>query len=130
MDEGVRLVDLPGYGYARVSVKQKQHWGETLRGYFAQRRSLKGLILIIDIRRELTRFDRQMLDWCRTLALPVHILLNKADKLSNDAARQSYMRVKQQINDGCFSCQLFSVLKKTGVEEVRIQLLHWLFDKG
>ena len=125
--EDRRLVDLPGYGYAKVPYKVKEHWAATLNSYFEYRQSLAGLILIVDIRRELTEFDSQMLDWCRAASLPVHILLNKADKLSRNAATQSLFKVKKQVSELNFDLQLFSALKKIGVEEVREKLDRWLF---
>ena len=125
--EDRRLVDLPGFGYAKVPDKLKEHWAVTLNSYFETRQSLTGLILIVDIRRELTDFDRQMLAWCRAVSLPVHILLNKADKLSRNAATQSLFKVKKQVSELNPGLQLFSALKKTGVEEVREKLNRWLF---
>lgn len=124
--EGLRLVDLPGHGYAKVPVALKNHWAKTLNKYFVLRQSLKGLMLIVDIRRELTDFDRQMLDWCQASDLAVHILLNKADKLSRGAANRVFMQIKQQVDAPGISVQLFSALKKTGVQEARLKLDHWL----
>ena len=83
-------------------------------------------MLIVDIRRELTDFDRQMLDWCQASDLAVHILLNKADKLSRGAANRVFMQIKQQVDAPGISVQLFSALKKTGVQEARLKLDHWL----
>ena len=125
-DEQLRLVDLPGYGFARVSSSLQDHWAKNLNAYFEQRTSLKGLILIIDIRRNLTDYDRQMLDWCQANMLPVHILLNKSDKLSRGAAKQALLQLKQLSEGFDFTVQLFSALKKTGVEEARTQLDRWL----
>lgn len=124
--EGIRLVDLPGFGYAKVPVALKNHWAKTLNKYLVLRKSLTGLILIVDIRREFTDFDRQMLDWCQASDLAVHILLNKADKLSRGAANQVFMKIKQQVEGPGISVQLFSALKKTGVQEARQKLDHWL----
>ena len=126
LDKQLRLVDLPGYGFARVSNSLQEHWAKSLNAYFEQRTSLKGLILIIDIRRNLTDYDRQMLKWCQAATLPVHILLNKSDKLSRGAAKQALLQLKQQTEGSDFTVQLFSVLKKTGVDEVRTQLDSWL----
>ena len=82
-------MDLPGYGYARAPDSLRQHWGQLINAYLERRRCLAGLILIVDIRRCLNDHDRQMLDWCENKALPVHILLNKADKLSPQRSRAS-----------------------------------------
>ncbi len=126
LDKQLRFVDLPGYGFARVSNSLQEHWAKILNSYFVQRKSLKGLILIIDIRRNLTDYDRQMLNWCQAATLPVHILLNKSDKLSRGAGKQALLQLKQQTEGFDFTIQLFSVLKKTGVAEVRTQLDRWL----
>ncbi len=126
LDKQLRLADLPGYGFARVSNSLQKHWAKILNSYFEQRKSLKGLILIIDIRRNLTDYDRQMLNWCQAATLPVHILLNKSDKLSRGAGKHALLQLKQQTEGFDFTIQLFSALKKTGVTEVRTQLDRWL----
>lgn len=128
VQEDIRLVDLPGYGFAKVSDALQQHWGRTLSAYFEKRTSLKGLILITDIRRLLTDYDEQMLAWCQANGLPVHVLLNKADKLSFGASKQSLIRVRQKLANESLSVQLYSALKKAGVDEVRARLDTWLFD--
>ncbi len=120
-----RLADLPGYGFAKVPVKVRQQWGKTLRMYFETRQSLHGLILIVDIRRELSEEDEQMLEWCRVNYLPVRILLNKADKLSYSAAKQTLLRVRQRIGEQNVGVQIFSALKKTGMDELQNQLDGW-----
>lgn len=81
LDEQRRLVDLPGYGYAKVPIPLKQHWQKHLEAYLSSRNSLVGLVLLMDIRHPLTDFDRMMLDWSRAAGMPLHILLTKADKL-------------------------------------------------
>jgi GTP-binding protein len=82
LDEERRLVDLPGYGFAKVPLKVKEHWQQLLEKYLHTRESFQGLILMMDIRHPLTEFDQQMLLWCQLSNMPVHILLTKADKLS------------------------------------------------
>jgi len=93
--------------------------------YFETRQSLHGLILIVDIRRELSEEDEQMLEWCRVNYLPVRILLNKADKLSYSAAKQTLLRVRQRIGEQNVGVQIFSALKKTGMDELQNQLDGW-----
>ena len=127
LDEEHRLVDLPGYGYAKVPGEMQAHWAQILEGYLTHRDSLMGLVLITDIRRELTDYDRQMLEWCRMVNLPVQLLLNKADKLSNGAAKQVLLKVRREVAIGECQVQLFSVLKKQGIEEVRGRLDGWLY---
>lgn len=130
VENGVRLVDLPGYGYARVPEKLKQHWGMVLQSYFDKRKSLQGLILIMDIRHPFKPYDEDMLNWCRNAGLPVHVLLNKADKLSRAAAKRSLESVRKLLPDNSVTIQLFSVVEKTGIEEARQRLDNWLYPHG
>ncbi len=124
--DGIRLVDLPGYGFAKVPAEVKQHWVRLLNGYLESRSSLKGIILIMDVRHPLSTFDVQMLSWCQVVDLPVHILLNKSDKLSRGAGLNTLNKVKAELEQGSHSVQLFSSLKRTGIEEVRLLLASWL----
>jgi len=128
VNEECRLVDLPGYGYARVPDKLKAHWAQTLLEYFQQRQCLVGIVLIVDIRRLLTEFDQQLLSQCEFSGLPVHILLNKSDKLAFGARKLSLMQMQKQLANVHQSAQLFSVLSKNGVNELTSVLDHWLFD--
>ncbi len=128
-DEAHRLVDLPGYGYAKVSAKIKQAWQAHLARYLEVRQSLKGLILLMDIRHPLKELDQTMISWCLTRHLPVHILLTTADKLSKNQASQALSAVKKHyaanIGQG-ISVQTFSCLKRQGLEELEQQLDRWL----
>lgn len=126
--EDARLVDLPGYGYARAPNSLRQHWGQLINAYLERRRCLAGLILIVDIRRCLTGLDRQMLDWCENRNLPVHVLLNKSDKLSRSAGRQALATVARDLG-GNAGVQLFSAAKKQGVDELCRVLDEWLNDE-
>lgn len=125
---GARLVDLPGYGFADVPLEVKRAWGPLINGYLRHRESLRGIVLIMDIRRPLTPFDRQMLSWAQEGVRPVHILLTKSDKLSQGAARQVLKTVQQELakQKAAASVQLFSAQTKAGVEEARGKLLGWL----
>lgn len=126
-NEQQRLVDLPGYGYAKVSTEVKQQWGQALDEYLRERKSLQGLILIMDIRHPLTSFDRQMLDWTQHCQLPVHILLTKADKLNRGPAQQALAATTKQLATfDSVSIQLFSAIKGTGLEAARARLSTWL----
>ncbi len=127
LDDERRLVDLPGYGFAKVPVAMRKHWGATLNRYFQERNALSGLILIMDIRHPLKPEDQQMLDWALDVGLPTHILLNKSDKLSRGAGMALLQKLKGCINDDLVSIQLFSALKKTGADEARAILDQW-FD--
>ncbi len=124
--ESQRLVDLPGYGYARVPEKIKLHWSKVMQAYFETRQSLTGLMLIADIRHPLKLLDEQILEWCINAGLPVHVLLNKADKVSRGAGLKALQLLKNKYRNNPFSGQLFSAQDGTGVEEARSKLDEWL----
>ncbi len=127
LDEQRRLVDLPGYGYARVPIKVKQQWHKAMETYLNQRKTLRGLVLLMDIRHPLTDFDKQMLGWCQHFQMPVHILLTKADKLKRGAGLNVLLQVKHALADhDNISLQLFSSTKKIGVDEARAVIDNWL----
>ena len=123
IDETRRLVDLPGYGFAKAPEAMRKHWQTYLEAYLVERQCLKGLVLPMDIRRPFTDLDNTMLDFCWHEEIPVHILLTKADKLKFGAAKNAFLKVQKQIQDQPqTTVQLFSALKKQGVEEARKQL--------
>jgi GTP-binding protein len=124
----LRLVDLPGYGYAKVSRAEQAHWGALLGAYLGHRQCLAGLVLIMDVRHPLTAFDRQLLDYAGPLSLPLHILLTKADKLGRGAGQQTLAAVKRGLM-ARGSVQLFSALSGEGVEEAQQLLAGWLTEK-
>ncbi|RBJ83166.1 YihA family ribosome biogenesis GTP-binding protein [Pseudomonas sp. MWU12-2534b] len=135
LDDDRRLVDLPGYGYAKVPIPLKQHWQRHLEAYLGSRESLKGLILMMDIRHPMTDFDLLMLDWAVASGMPMHILLTKADKLTYGAAKNTLLKVQSQIRKGwgeAVTIQLFSAPKRMGLEEAYTVLSGWmeLADKG
>lgn len=119
--ENQRLVDLPGYGYARVSQSVRKHWQGLLEEYFQYRQSLTGVIVVVDSRRMLGDFDWQMLDWCRAIECPAHVLLTKADKLKRQAADKALAASKKELS-GVATAQLFSATKGRGLEEALQQL--------
>jgi GTP-binding protein len=121
LDQGRRLVDLPGYGYAKVPEAIRRHWRALMEAYFVNRRSLVGLVLVMDCRHPLTDFDKQMLEWTTTNGCRVHILLTKADKLSRGAGAGTLLKVRKEVSE-LATVQLFSATKKTGLEEARIAL--------
>ena len=127
--DGQRFVDLPGYGYAKVPETIKQQWHALMESYLANRKSLCGIILVMDIRHPLTDFDWQMIEWCRHGRLAMHVLLTKADKLSFGAAKNNLLQVKKALDDVQFplTLQLFSALKKQGIDDVH-QALDCLFN--
>ncbi|BAU71763.1 ribosome biogenesis GTP-binding protein YihA/YsxC [Metapseudomonas furukawaii] len=129
LDDERRLVDLPGYGYAKVPIPLKQHWQHHLEAYLSSRESLVGLVLLMDIRHPLTDFDRLMLDWSQAGGMPLHILLTKADKLAFGAAKNALLKVRQEIRKGWgegVTIQLFSAPKRQGIEEAHAVLAEWL----
>ena len=127
LDDERRLVDLPGYGYAKVPDRVKREWAISLERYLQERQSLQGLILLMDVRHPLTDFDQKMLEWCLHSNMPVHILLTKADKLKRGAAQNSLLKVKRDLAElQNVSVQLFSSLKGTGLEEAQAVLDNWL----
>ena len=125
-----RLVDLPGYGFAKVPQAVKREWTRTLENYLQHRQSLRGLVLLMDVRHPLQPFDQQMLDWALAAAMPVHILLTKADKLKKGPAKNTLLKVRGQLarHAGMVTVQLFSALKHTGHEELVAVLDAWLTD--
>ena len=129
LDDHCRLVDLPGYGYAKVPIPLKQHWQHHLEAYLGSRESLCGIFLMMDIRHPLTDFDRMMLDWSCASNLPLHILLTKADKLAFGAAKNALLAVQRDIKkqwQGQISIQLFSAPKRLGIEEGQRVMAEWL----
>jgi len=133
IDDHISLVDLPGYGYAKVPETVKNHWIETLPRYLQERNSLAGLIIVMDIRRPLTKLDIQMLDWFTPRQKPIHILLTKSDKLSKDKSLRTLIKVKKIVQEKWvnlyqikFTVQLFSSLKKQGIEEANAIIQSWL----
>lgn len=128
IDDGHRLVDLPGYGYAKVPEALKTQWQRSLSRYLETRRSLRGLVLLMDCRHPLTDQDVQLLTWCRHADLPVHLLLTKSDKLNRGPANNTLLAVRKRLTalHPDSSVQLFSALKHTGLDELRAVLDRWL----
>ena len=125
LGEDQRLVDLPGYGYARVSDAMRQHWGELLSVYFENRRSLNGLLLVVDIRRRLTDYDRQMMSFAEEVELPIHVLLTKADKLKRGQIATSVLEEQKELSNRT-TVQAFSATKRQGENEARAKLDEFL----
>jgi GTP-binding protein len=113
---GQRLVDLPGYGFAKVPARIRAHWHELVGGYLETRNSLMGLLLIVDARRGLNDDDRGLIGWATQRGRRVHLLLSKSDKLSRNEARRVLAGVRSELPMQA-SAQLFSAVSKEGVEE-------------
>jgi len=126
--DGIRLVDLPGYGYARVSKSIKDQWQQNISRYLETRQSLCGVILLMDVRHPLKDVDRQVLGWCRSAGLLTHVLLTKSDKLKRGPAKTALLQTRkalQQLHPEA-SVQLFSSHTREGCEELQQVLDHWL----
>lgn len=125
--ERQRLVDLPGYGFAKVPLAVKEKWQRHLGEYLRERESLAGLVLLMDCRHPLQEFDRMMLAWAEGCEMPVHILLTKADKLKKGPANSVLLKVREELKQQeLVSIQLFSALKRTGLDQLREKLQIWL----
>jgi GTP-binding protein len=129
LSEDHRLVDLPGYGFAKVPKAMKQAWDRNLAYYLQERQSLFGLVMLMDIRHPLQEYDWQMIRWASQAGMPVHLLLTKADKLKNGPAKSVLLGVQRELaNEGLsdnISIQTFSSLKKAGLEELKKTLNIW-----
>jgi GTP-binding protein len=122
-----RLIDLPGYGYAKVPESLREHWRQEIDNYLHQRRSLRGVVLIVDIRHPLKEFDRTMLEFCFGTLLPCHVLLTKADKLSRNQASQALATLRKQLDASTpVTAQVFSSSEGIGVEEARAKVMAFL----
>jgi GTP-binding protein len=128
IDAQRRLVDLPGYGYAKVAEGIKRDWQGALASYLERRVCLKGLMLMMDIRHPLKDYDLQMLRWASHIGRSTHVLLTKADKLNKGPAASTLLHVRSVITgiDPSFSAQTFSSLKRSGIDEAHEKLDEWL----
>ena len=128
IDTERHLVDLPGYGYAKVPLKVKQHWQHVLSQYLQTRNALQGVVIMVDIRRLLRDYDLIMLEWCEQRNLPVHILLTKADKLKRGPATAALHMLETQLHKDFpnhVTAQLFSAVTGAGLEQTRAKLDKW-----
>lgn len=130
VEDGVRLVDLPGYGYAEVPEAMKRKWQQALGEYLQKRECLKGLVVLMDIRHPLKDLDMQMVEWAVAMNVPVLVLLTKADKLASGAKKKQLMGVRQTLAElgGDIEVENFSSLKKIGVDKLVIKLDKWFSE--
>jgi len=119
------LVDLPGYGYAKVPMDLRAHWQKFINEYFETRQALAGLVVVMDIRHPLREYDLQMLDFAKSRSLPAHCLLTKADKLGRGAQGNTLQAVRKQLGD-IASVQVFSGDSRLGIDEARAVVAGWL----
>jgi len=128
LDADRRLVDLPGYGFAKVPLAMRRHWRHLLEDYFSGRQALSGLFVIMDCRRPMTDVDQQMLALADAVACPVHVVLTKADKLSRGKAAAALQATRKSLTNRA-SVQLFSALNGQGIDEARA-MLETMLDGG
>ncbi|MDQ1121366.1 MULTISPECIES: ribosome biogenesis GTP-binding protein YihA/YsxC [Pseudoxanthomonas] len=123
------LVDLPGYGYAKVPMDLQAHWQAFIDQYFATRQSLRGLVVVMDIRHPLKDYDRQMLGYAVQRSLPAHVLLTKGDKLGRGQQSQTLAAVRKELSSAfgdSVGVQVFSSESKQGVDQARAVVQTWL----
>lgn len=127
VEPGIRLVDLPGYGYAEVPEELKRKWQRALSEYLQKRDSLKGLVVLMDIRHPMKDLDQQMVQWAVDVNIPVLVLLTKADKLASGALKAKLNQVREAalVFMGDVEIATFSSLKKKGVDKLRQKLDAW-----
>lgn len=125
-----RIVDLPGYGFAKVPKGMKDEWQRNLSEYLRERKCLQGLVLMMDIRHPLQKYDTMMLDWALEAGMPVHILLTKSDKLKRGPAQSTLLKIRKHIKDlghaDLATAQTFSSLNREGVDVLKAKLNEWL----
>jgi len=130
--EGLRIVDLPGYGYAKVPIAMKEHWQQHLDEYLQKRECLQGVVLVMDIRHPMKEFDEMMVQWCEATGVPLHVLLTKADKLKRGPAQSTLLTLKKQLRERLghkVSLQVFSALKSQGVDTLQNRLTTWMLPQ-
>ncbi len=127
-DSSKKLVDLPGYGYAKASKKMQKEWGQQITKYMASRRSLRGIILIMDVRHSLQESDLNFIAWCEQYNLPMQILLNKSDKLSKNKAYQELMKCTEKTAHNLLLDRpmLLSAKTASGAGELSKKILDWM----
>jgi GTP-binding protein len=126
--DSIRLVDLPGYGYAKVSKSMKDQWQHNIAVYLETRQSLCGVVLLMDVRHPLKDYDRQVLNWCYRAELQTHVLLTKADKLKRGPAQATLLQTRKALQSlhPAATAQLFSAHNRIGDEELQQVLYDWL----
>jgi len=130
LSDSQRIVDLPGYGFAKVPKGMKDEWQRNLSEYLRERKCLKGLVLMMDIRHPLQKYDSMMLSWALEADMPVHILLTKADKLKRGPAQSTLLKLRKHLKEigaeHLATAQTFSSLKRDGVDILKSKLCEWL----
>jgi GTP-binding protein len=125
LDDERRLVDLPGYGFARVPLKMRAHWDRVLSGYLLKRQALKGLVIVVDIRRGIGDLDQALIDMAGD-QLPLHILLTKSDKISRAAIKKALTDAQKRLPGSTHSVSSLSILNRQGLELLEQKCRQWL----
>ncbi|WP_376694970.1 ribosome biogenesis GTP-binding protein YihA/YsxC [Wenzhouxiangella sp. EGI_FJ10305] len=127
LDDTHHLVDLPGYGFARVGGDLKRHWQGLIQGYLEKRRALTGLVIVMDIRHPLKPGDVDLANWAAGRGLPIHLVLTKADKLGRGKQKESQMKVRKAVEESV-GVQAFSATTGQGLDELEAVMANWLLD--
>ena len=129
LSEDRRLVDLPGYGFAKVPIIVKRNWDRNLAGYLQERQSLVGVVILMDIRHPLQKYDWQIIRWASESKMPIHLLLTKSDKLTRGAINNVLLSVEEELAkeklSASFTIQAFSSIKRFGLDELKQKLTIW-----
>jgi GTP-binding protein len=125
IDEKRKLVDLPGYGFAKVPKKIRNHWDQVLSAFLLQRNALKGLVIVVDIRRGISELDQVLIDMVRS-QLPLHILLAKSDKLSRSAVKTAELKTREQLDGDRHTVSSLSILNRQGIDQLEQRCGEWL----
>jgi len=125
LDETRRLVDLPGYGFAKVPKKMRSHWDQVLSAFLLQRKALKGLVIVVDCRRGISELDQALIDMVSP-QLPLHILLTKSDKISRSALKSEILKTQQQLDSDRHTVSSLSILNRQGLDQLEQRCGDWL----
>ncbi len=125
LDETRKLVDLPGYGFAKVPKKMRSHWDRVLSAFLLQRRALKGLVIVVDCRRGISELDQALIDMVSP-KLPLHILLTKSDKISRSALKSEILKTQQQLDSDRHTVSSLSILNRQGLDQLTQRCGDWL----
>ena len=125
LDETRKLVDLPGYGFAKVPKKMRSHWDQVLSAFLLQRKALKGLVIVVDCRRGISELDQALIDMVSP-QLPLHILLTKSDKISRSALKSEILRTQQQLDSDRHTVSSLSILNRQGLDQLEQRCGDWL----
>ena len=126
-DPMLKLVDLPGYGFAKVPGAMRADWGKNIQAFLETRQALKGLVVLMDVRRPYGELDQQMIGWAVSRGVPAHAVLTKSDKLSRNQQKQALFKTQKALPEGC-TAQLFSSLKREGIHELEDKLEEWMLQ--